>query len=266
MSTGYKQPEQTIWVCILPAPRAPAGAAELEARPTPTPKVSGIIVRIAINVRRMVMPCFHLSTRTCLDKTSDSIGSRLNNMSTIRRLQVFADPVRFLILDLITVHGELTTTQLGRMIPRARSGLDYHLNELESVDVIAGEGTGRSRSWHTLTQPLLELTDDEAGDDQLELAVLAAERAVVNRRIQRMRAWTELRRDERWDNWREVGISMDGVLPPMQPADLERLQGLISGAVRQFREELEERPDQSTDQPVFITVHASPLLADDQVR
>lgn len=187
-------------------------------------------------------------------------------MSTLRHLQVFADPVRFLILDLITVHGELTTAQLGRMIPRARSGMDYHLEELEDIGIIGGEGSGRKRAWKTVAQPLLELTEDEAGDDQLELAVLAAERAVVNRRIQRMRAWTQLRRDTRWDDWREVGISMDGVLPPMQPADLERLQQLISQAVRTFRQELGDRPEHSTDQPVFITVHATPLLADDQVR
>lgn len=187
-------------------------------------------------------------------------------MSTLRRLQVFADPVRFLVLDLLTVHGELSTAELGRLVPRARSGMDFHLEELESIGAVEGEGAGRRRRWRSLGQPLLELTDDEAGDDQMELAVLSAERSVVNRRTQRMRAWTELRRGDRWAAWREAGISMDGVLPPVQPDDLDRLHELISGAVRQFREEVAARETPSAGDPVFITVHASPLLADDQAN
>lgn len=190
----------------------------------------------------------------------------MEDMSTFRHLQVFADPVRLLLVDLLTVHGELTTAELGRLVPRARSGMDFHLQELEDVGVVTGEGDGRTRRWRSLGQPYLELTDDQAGDDQLELAVLAAERALVNRRTQRMKAWTELRRESQWAPWREAGISTDGVLPPMQPEDLVRLQTRILEVVRDFRKELAENETPSTGQPVFINLHATPLTADDQIR
>ena len=190
----------------------------------------------------------------------------MENMSTFRLLQVFGDPVRWLLIDLLTVHGELTTAELGRLVPRARTGMDFHLQELESVGCVEGEGEGRKRRWRSLGQPHLELTDDQAGDDQMELAVLITERALVNRRTQRMKAWTELRRESQWAPWREAGISTDGVLPPMQPEDLDRLQSRILEVVREFREELARSETPSTGQPVFINLHATPLMADDQVR
>lgn len=185
-------------------------------------------------------------------------------MSTLRRLQVFADPIRFLLLDLLVAHGEMSTAQLGRLVPRARSGMTFHLEELEAIGAIEGHGEGRKRRWRCIELPPLELTDDEAGDDVLEGAVRNAERALVNRRTQRMHAWTELRRERQWDQWREAGVSRDGVLPPMEPEDLARLDELLTSAVSQFREELADKPTPSTGQSIFVSLLATPLLADDQ--
>lgn len=164
-------------------------------------------------------------------------------------LEVMDDPVRHQIVDLLVALGPMTAADIRRRMPRARATLKLHLDMLESVGRVEQEGD----LWYGVKLPLLIPAGDEGR---------AVEQAVVQRRVDRIQAWPDLRREPGWEEWRESGISVDGTTPPLTPDEVEEVQQRLLDVLADVRSRYTDREPPKGAEHIFISISGTPLLAD----
>ena len=154
-----------------------------------------------------------------------------------RELTALAHPVRIGIMELLTVSGPLTATELADRLDETPANCSWHLRKLAEHHFVeeAGGGIGRQRPWRVASVGLTWGSDD-ASPSELR-AGRALEEMLLERQVGRyLRARTELDDDAEWAEAAEVSQSAGW----MTPEELEELN-------REIRELQNRYADRITD-------------------
>ena len=103
-----------------------------------------------------------------------------------RALTALAHPVRIGIIELLSIEGPMTATQLAERLDETPANCSWHLRKLAEHDFIeeAEGGTGRQRPWRMSYLGLNWGDDDDAGPEE-QRASEALARAMMERWVDR---------------------------------------------------------------------------------
>jgi DNA-binding transcriptional ArsR family regulator len=123
-------------------------------------------------------------------------GPSYRRLSDPRELTALAHPVRIGIMELLTVSGPLTATELADRLDETPANCSWHLRKLAEHDFVeeAGGGIGRQRPWQVRS---IGLAWDDADASPTELrAGRALEELLLQRQVTRyQQARTQLHDD-----------------------------------------------------------------------
>jgi DNA-binding transcriptional ArsR family regulator len=107
-------------------------------------------------------------------------------------LRALAHPVRIAILEVLTLSGPLTATEVGEQISESPTTCSFHLRQLARYGFVeeAGGGKGRSRPWR-LTN--IGMSYGGSDDAETEIAAGAVNRIFRERALRRYLTWQETR-------------------------------------------------------------------------
>ncbi len=142
-----------------------------------------------------------------------------------RALQAVAHPVRMAIIELLSVEGPMTATQLADRLDESPANCSWHLRKLAEHDFIeeAPPGRGRQRPWQMRHIGMSWAEGDDVTPDELR-AGQALSRMLLERWVDRFLDASER---EEGTVWRDsAGLSQNVAwLTPEELADLTgRLQ------------------------------------------
>jgi DNA-binding transcriptional ArsR family regulator len=141
----------------------------------------------------------------------EATGSPYRRLSDPRELQALAHPVRLGIMELLTVDGPLTATELADRLDETPANCSWHLRKLAEHSFVeeAGGGIGRQRPWK-VRQTGLAWDDVDATPGERR-AGRALEEMVLQRQMARYhRARAQLSDDDDLD-WSEATTSTQHV-------------------------------------------------------
>jgi len=161
-----------------------------------------------------------------------------------RALNAIAHPVRMGIIELLTVEGPLTATELADRLDETPANCSWHLRKLAEHDFIeeAPGGKGRQRPWQMRHVGMSWNEDDDASAEERR-AGQALGRMLLERWVDRFLAADEREEDPRW---RESAKLTQGVawLTADELAELTRELEEVAGKYRD-RIQTGERPEGS---------------------
>ena len=134
-------------------------------------------------------------------------GTPYRRLSDPRELQALAHPVRIGIMELLTVSGPLTATELADRLDETPANCSWHLRKLAEHAFVeeAGGGIGRQRPWRVRS---IGLAWDDSDASPTELR---AGRALEGLMLQRQVARYQLARAQLHDDgqraWSEAATS-----------------------------------------------------------
>ena len=116
-----------------------------------------------------------------------------------RALQAVAHPVRMAIIELLSVEGPMTATQLADRLDETPANCSWHLRKLAEHDFIeeAPTGGGRQRPWQMRHIGMSWAEDDDVTDDELR-AGHALSRMLLERWVDRFLTANEREDDPLW--------------------------------------------------------------------
>jgi DNA-binding transcriptional ArsR family regulator len=134
-------------------------------------------------------------------------GSSYRRLSDPRELQALAHPVRLGIMELLTVSGPLTATELADRLDETPANCSWHLRKLAEHSFVeeAGGGIGRQRPWQ-VTQVGLAWDDVDATPGELR-AGRALEEMLLQRQVSRFQQAREQLLDDGEREWAEAAAS-----------------------------------------------------------
>ena len=146
-----------------------------------------------------------------------------------RALAAVAHPVRMGIIELLSVHGPMTATELADRLGETPANCSWHLRKLAEHEFIeeADGGTGRQRPWQMRHIGMSWAEGDDLGHDELR-AGQALSRMLLERWVDRFLNANEQETDPAWRD--SAGLSQHVAwLTPEELADLTgRLQEVAS--------------------------------------
>jgi len=118
-----------------------------------------------------------------------------------RELAALAHPVRIAIMELLTVSGPLTATQLADRLDETPANCSWHLRKLAEHHFVeeAGGGIGRQRPWQ-VTQVGLAWDEEDASPAQVR-AGRALEQMFLERQVTRFHEARAQLRDDGDGEW-----------------------------------------------------------------
>jgi DNA-binding transcriptional ArsR family regulator len=136
-------------------------------------------------------------------------GPAYRRLSDPRELQALAHPVRLGIMELLTVSGPLTATELADLLDETPANCSWHLRKLAEHSFVeeAGGGIGRRRPWRVSA---IGLAWDDADATPGELrAGRALEDMLLQRQVSRfLQARTQLL-DDGEHEWADAAASTE---------------------------------------------------------
>lgn len=148
---------------------------------------------------------------TAAHQDDRSTGSPYRRLSDPRELQALAHPVRLGIMELLTVDGPLTATELADRLDETPANCSWHLRKLAAHAFVeeAGGGIGRQRPWR-VRQTGLAWDDVDATPGERR-AGRALEEMMLQRQVARYhQARTRLSDDDDLD-WADATTSTQHV-------------------------------------------------------
>lgn len=180
--------------------------------------------------------------------------------SFLERIEVISVPARVRIIDVLTVVGSATATELGRMIPEAKSAMRWHIQRLEEAGFIRHQEGTKPAVWEP-DETRMVWAPEDAEDPKAVLALQELERVFTDRRRQMLGEWALERWEKPWAGtpWAEAAISRDYILPAATAEDLEWLDEHVTALLSTFRDRIASHgtEDEATE-AVFLTVGAFP--------
>lgn len=182
----------------------------------------------------------------------------------LTQVRAIADPTRIDVVDALMVVGSATGTELGRMVPNAKSSMRWHLKQLEAGGFIEPVDRAAKPVVWRATEQKMRWTAEQAQDPQLQVEVQELERVLTDRRRRRIADWAEKSDGPAWagTGWPEVYISRDYILHNVAPEDLEQLDEDLVSVVEAFRARLASQRSGSHDvtrgEAVFLTLGGFP--------
>jgi DNA-binding transcriptional ArsR family regulator len=132
-------------------------------------------------------------------------------LSDPRELQALAHPVRMAIIELLSIAGPMTATELADRLDESPANCSWHLRKLAQHGFVeeAEGGKGRQRPWQV---PGIGFTWDEQGSGSTEerRAAQALSELAMARALDRLRE-AQLRTVDEPDEWREAQTSSEMV-------------------------------------------------------
>ena len=161
-----------------------------------------------------------------------------------RALTAVAHPVRMGIIELLSVEGAMTATQLAERLDESPANCSWHLRKLAEHDFIeeAAGGTGRQRPWQMRHIGMSWAEDDDATDDELR-AGHALSRMLLERWVDRFLAANER---EESSVWRDSSTLTQHVAW-LTPEELAEVTGRLQEVAAAYDDRLgsSERPEGS---------------------
>ena len=116
-----------------------------------------------------------------------------------RALTAVAHPVRMGIIELLTLEGAMTATQLADRLDESPANCSWHLRKLAEHDFIeeAAGGTGRQRPWQ-MRRVGMSWAGDDAVTDEERRAGHALSRMLLERWVDRFLVATEREETAGW--------------------------------------------------------------------
>ena len=143
------------------------------------------------------------------DEARQVPGPAYRRLSDPRELQALAHPVRLGIMELLTVSGPLTATELADLLDETPANCSWHLRKLAEHSFVeeAGGGIGRQRPWRVSA---IGLAWDDADATPGELrAGRALEDMLLQRQVSRfLQARTQLL-DDGEHEWADAAASTE---------------------------------------------------------
>lgn len=172
-----------------------------------------------------------------------------------RALTAVAHPVRLGILELLTLEGAMTATQLADRLDETPANCSWHLRKLAEHDLIeeAEGGTGRQRPWQMRKIGLSWGAGDAGPEERRAGDVLS--RVMLQRWADRFLDSTERAEGE----WREAA-SVSQTMGYLTADELEEVNRRVSEIMRGFEDRIEDvdrRPEGS--RLVELVAFASPI-------
>jgi DNA-binding transcriptional ArsR family regulator len=131
-------------------------------------------------------------------------GPSYRRLSDPRELQALAHPVRIGIMELLTVSGPLTATELADRLDETPANCSWHLRKLAEHSFVeeAGGGIGRQRPWRVRA---IGLAWDDADASPTELrAGRALEELLLQRQVTRYQQARAQLHDDGEREWSEA--------------------------------------------------------------
>jgi DNA-binding transcriptional ArsR family regulator len=128
---------------------------------------------------------FRKSSFDSMDASQDETGPSYRQLQDPRELAALAHPVRLAIMELLTVSGPLTATQLADRLDETPANCSWHLRKLAEHHFVeeAGGGIGRQRPWQVRSVGLA--WDSEDGSPGQQRAGRALEQMLLERQVTR---------------------------------------------------------------------------------
>ncbi|WP_322920273.1 helix-turn-helix domain-containing protein [Nocardioides renjunii] len=164
-----------------------------------------------------------------------------------RALTAVAHPVRMGILELLTIEGPLTATQLADRLGETPANCSWHLRKLAEHDFIeeADGGTGRQRPWRMSRIGLSWGDEDDAGPEERRAGEALA-RAMLERWVDRyLDASSRLAESD--PPWRAAG-ELTQTMGWLTLEELREVNEQVAGIIRSYEDRLadpDKRPEGS---------------------
>ena len=159
-----------------------------------------------------------------------------------RALAAVAHPVRMGIIELLSVHGPMTATELADRLDETPANCSWHLRKLAEHDFIeeAAGGTGRQRPWQMRHIGMSWAEDDDVSRDELR-AGQALSRMLLERWVDRFLGASERETDPGWRD--SAGLTQH--VAWLTPEELADLTGRLSEVAGTYDDRLGtgERPE-----------------------
>ena len=154
-----------------------------------------------------------------------------------RALTAVAHPVRLGILELLTLEGAMTASQLAERLDESPANCSWHLRKLAEHDLIeeADGGTGRQRPWQLRAIGLSWGAGDAGAEERR--AGDALSRVMLQRWADRFLDATERAEGE----WRDAA-SVTQTMGYLTAAELEEVNRQVTEIIRGFEDRIED-PD-----------------------
>ncbi|MEU4295238.1 helix-turn-helix domain-containing protein [Kribbella sp. NPDC026596] len=164
-------------------------------------------------------------------------------LSDPRELTALAHPVRMAIIELLSISGPLTATELADRLDETPANCSWHLRKLAQYGFVeeAAGGKGRQRPWQV---PGLGFRwDDEHASGSLDerRAAQALSEVVMGRAMDRLRE-AQQRAPEESEEWREAHSSTE-MVAWLTADELKEMNDAINAVLDRHVERLTE-PEQ----------------------
>jgi DNA-binding transcriptional ArsR family regulator len=114
----------------------------------------------------------------------------VRQVTDAQTMRALSHPVRIALLEVLSLEGPLTATEVGELIGETPTTCSFHLRQLAKYGFVeeAGGGKGRARPWR-MTSIGQQISTH--GDAEAELAAGALVRLIRERQHDRYRTWLE---------------------------------------------------------------------------
>lgn len=145
-----------------------------------------------------------------IEKARPQAASELREVSDARTLRALTHPVRIAIIEVLTLEGPKTATEVGELIGESPTTCSFHLRQLAKYGFVeeAGGGKGRARPWK-ISSVGMQVT--ARGDAESEYAANALEQLFRQRQLDRYQHWLEARSSYP-KRWRQAAQTSEFVL------------------------------------------------------
>jgi DNA-binding transcriptional ArsR family regulator len=113
----------------------------------------------------------------------------LRRLTDARTLRALAHPVRIALVEMLSVEGPMTATEVGELIGESPTTCSFHLRQLARYGFVeeAGGGKGRARPWRMTSVGFsFARTHD---DPEAEIAASALNRVLLEHQLGRHEEW-----------------------------------------------------------------------------
>jgi DNA-binding transcriptional ArsR family regulator len=179
---------------------------------------------------------------------------QINDAKTMRAL---SHPVRIALLEMLSIEGPLTATEVGERIGESPTTCSFHLRQLAKYGLVeeAGGGKGRARPWRMKTLDIAI----RGHDPEAELAAGVLAGMILERQRERYRTWQDTKAAYP-SEWRKAAGESD-VVVYLTAEELKQLRDQLSELLRPLVQERDADPSKRPpgSAPVEMVMLSYPL-------
>jgi len=168
----------------------------------------------------------------------------LRRLTDARTLRALAHPVRIALVEMLSVHGAMTATEVGELIGESPTTCSFHLRQLAKYGFVeeAGGGKGRSRPWRMTS---IGFSFGAAHDDpETEIAASTLAGLLRERQMSRHQTWLATKGSYPRE-WREAADDSEFAFY----LTAEELDQLTTDVVAMLRSRFPERLTDASKRP-----------------